>query len=913
LMVITSIPLVTVTAFAADVAVTEVQDVMSEFDDMLATAGQFTNVTPAYNAYVDCQKALDAYIYGGETDALNGKAQALRDAMAGIGTFTGYTGTAVPTFPTSTADNMKEYVGVGYNNVLYAPEATAITTSGAQGGVIHQVYYAANAVLLYDGTNSVILPVMLSANKDASSAAYNKDRYIWGCYPSDSSYNDDANWGFTEQWNSGNGTDANWNWNWWSGKYNGVASHAGYNKATAYDSYSTSMRSGAIPANSRSGFIVYTYYAGSPLFMSNALKLKTTPADYGQEYTLTWFTATGASANDDKSLVTASSPIKVVNYKTLTDAIATNGNKMKSISLDSFGEGGLLAYVTAMDAATAFNPNTYFTSGDGYTTCVEDMKTAVSNMNNASTTTTDSTAYNNLRAAMDAKMAVYGDGTNNGYTEESWSNFVDAWNNAKAIMSTTNDANGGYTDPNGAQAAADALNAVVLETEVDKVDTSALEAVIDTFAGYTNIFTAETYSAAVAVIAAAKTAVWSSEDLYKDAASALDLVGDNQNIVNNWVTEVENAIKALRINPDAVVLTAYGRYSINSAVALQNEIADPTDYSNYSAFQAAVNNATELYIPQLPNTDLTDYTNQYAEYVAQIEAIVSAYENLTYSFTKLPDGTIASAGTTTSITTLEDHKNSNNYNWWIDFDYPTNAIVFRTTHNASTVRYGDANLTFKINIDNNISKENNALDSITLNSTVDANIQINSAWATSTPNALSDDQKATYAGCLSYNGFSLTDFRVVGQMNNVKSYYGTTASGSSVTDTVSPTDEFTKILATTEGSGNNPALGTIALQPTEKGDASITLAADMNIDVPATEEVELSETTLPSSTVYTLSGTYFGATYVWNTQPDVAYSGYEHLTTKTNDQQLFSAVTVIDISNLVDLVNICNAKLKDSA
>lgn len=57
LMVVTSVPLASVTAFAADdAAVTEVKNAMAAFERQLQTEGAFTNVTNAYNAYVDCQR-----------------------------------------------------------------------------------------------------------------------------------------------------------------------------------------------------------------------------------------------------------------------------------------------------------------------------------------------------------------------------------------------------------------------------------------------------------------------------------------------------------------------------------------------------------------------------------------------------------------------------------------------------------------------------------------------------------------------------------------------------------------------------------------------------------------------------------------------------------------------------------------
>lgn len=923
LMVVTSVPLMSFSAFAAETdAITDpevlaAQEAMQAFADKLATEGAaYGNVGPAYNAYVDVQEAIDAYYYGGaDVSTLHDAVDALNTASDQMTDFTGYTGTAIPTFPNSTADDMREYAGAGFNNVLYASQATAVTTGGPTGGVQHNVYYAPNAVLLYDGQNDVILPVMMSANKDNSGNAHDKNRYIWSCYPSDSSGNDDADWALVGQWQSGNGNDANWNWNWWSGLYNNTNSHAGYNRATGYEgTFSTSMRSGAIPNSSSEGALWWvTYYAGAPLYMSNALKLNTVPDDYNDEYTLYWYTTTGGDNNADDSTVQASSSIKVINYKTLTDAIAQNGSKMKSIDLKNYSEGGLSAYIQAMDTATSFDPNSYFTSGDGSAACVSNMRKAVSAVNSASTTNTNSAEYAALRAAMDAKMAAYNNGVNEGYTEDSYSELAAAYEEAMRVMAAV--ASSGYTDTQGAQTAADALNAVDLVTDAEKVDTAALEAVIDEFESYANIFTAETYAQATQAVNDAKTAVWGSPDRYKDAASSLDDSEDNNALIASHVTAVENAIKSLRINPDASVITEYGRYSINSAIAIKDEIEDPTAYYNYATFQTAINDAN-AYVAQLATTEFTDFDAQYADYVAHIETIIEAYNALEYSFTRMPDGTIAKAGTMTSITTLEaqDQGIQN-----VDFSYPTNVVLFKTGHGETTLKYGDANITFSTNI---MNLDNNSLDSITINATaadIGGQRHINTTYpgASSTPPALSDSEKQTYAGCLAVNEFSLSNLRYAGASSNVANQILTLSDGTAITDdTTARQTDLTSILGTTDGASSNPARGAVFAKSND-GNASYPaetyITADMNVTVPGTPAQELTADTTPQTSSYVLSGTYFGAVTTWNCQNVFNYSGYNWFTSQVNNEQIYSTVQVIDISYLVDLVAMCNELLDDSA
>lgn len=938
LMVITSVPLMSITALAdsnaIDEALAEVETAMASFEDLLAVDGAlYSNVSPAYEAYVACQKAVDAYTYGGETNALDGVAEALENAISEIEEFTGKTGTAIPTFPTSTESDMQGYAGSAYNNVLYAPQATVQSvTSSDVGGVVHRTYYATDAVLLYDGVNDTILPVLMSAALGTSGDGYNKTRYIWSGYPSDSSGNDYGDWAFEQNWASGNGNDANWNWNWWAGNWGGpggqVSSYgyAAYNNATGVvGTYSTSVRSGALPSQSRSGniFSGYTYTEGSQVYMANALKLEVAPTGTSADYTPYWYITTGGDNNNDYSITQATSAIHVVNYKSLTDALSTNGEKMKTIDLADYSEGGLADYFAAMDAATSWDPNTYFTDGNGYDTCVSDMEALISDMNNASTTLTDSDSYATLRSAMSSAVrTVYAAGNVNDdeslkYTEDSWAAFAEAYEAAQTVMADVND--NGYISEECetlATTLTEAYKALVYKALV--VDTTELEALIDAFESYADIFTDETYANALEVIAAAKTAVWGSEDNYGVAADALALTDDNQQIVDDQVTLVQNAIYALRISPDAVLMTSYGRYSLNTAIDLQENVKDnQSDYSNYSTFATAISNANEL-IYDMANDDLTDYDTQYANYIAAIEAVVEAYNSLEKSFTAIDDGTIAQQGKTTTMKALTG---SDKGKQSVEFAYTRSAIIFKTNHEDSDYVYGSGDITFGCNIQ---SRNTNMLDSITLNATADEingqdgknHINSNSAVSNVKPTALTDDEKATYAGCTSYGNISLENIRYTGTTdNNETSYILTTSDGTQVTDEdTAMAMDLTDIIGTTDGVSANPAYGGVFVKSSDGEFAYSYLTSDLTVSVSGSEEIEdLAVTDVPTSTDYKVSGTNFGAVTVHNCQNTTLFAMYNWYTSASTGETIQTTATVIDISYLVDLVSQCNELLDDAA
>lgn len=976
LMVVTSVPLMAISAFAdastSDLNVSALDsyaknlyDEMEAFEDKLQEDVVYADVTTAYAKYVAAQKAFDAYVYGrGTVESVETAASELRAAADAMVVYTGKaTGNAIPTFPNSSATDMQDYAGVAYNNVLQASTAVQVSEGGPSGGVTHNVYYAPDAVLLYDGSgDDIILPVMMSANCAASSDGYNKNRWIWSAYPtaSTSAYTDNEDFYLDQRWVSGNGNDANWSWNWWSGLYNGVAARAEYNYATGApntikNTDANYVTSGQLAKTTRrlSGFS-YVYTAGAPLYMSNALKYKGTPGEWGQEYTLSWAVTTGGDNNMDGSNAQATVPIKVINYTTLADKVRENYNFVKTLDLKNYSEGGLANYFEALRQAASYDPNTTISSGpvDGYAAVV----TAMQNLATAATEEVENiqndeawgmgianqTEYETLRGAMNKLMTTYNKGVNNGYKEESWDGFIALWTQAQNVM--TDVAVNGYENPGRANTIAQQLSAYKLETSVDKVDTATLELIIDTYDSWTKIFTTETATALDELITEIKNTVWTpsedGEEQYKNAAAALDDVDNNQNLVDAYSFQLVSAIKSLRVSPDAVVVTGVGRYSVNSAMAREAEVVDhKDDYGNYPAFQTALNDAA-AYKATLDTVSInfevtkdrtgklvvtTNYADVLNNYIAVARNVIEKREALAAALVKIANGEIMKTVGTETIS-LENHRNSNGYNHYVNFTYPRSVILFKTNHDDARFTYGKADLEWKINIDNNIGKDMNALDSITINATRVGG-QINEkTWALAQnayPTALSDSEKQSVAGQLSYtvtnadgsnSTFELENFKFSSQYNNRKTVYGIDDSGNGITDR---TTDLTSILATTNGSGTRQQYGVIPIQPTNSGDAAITLTGDMTVTVPGRVKQELSATTRPEVNYITLSGNYFGATYQWHTQPSgFQYAGWDHLSTVPNGdyvgQEMYSSVMVIDIAYLVDLINECNALANSS-
>lgn len=948
MMVVTSVPFSAITAFAAngyvDVATDEkvqaVETAMKNFQSVLAEDKSYSNVGPAYAAYVACQQGLDAYIYGGESKALDGLADNLNTKVAGMTEFTGIKANTgkyrqVKVYADDdTGFDEATYLKDGYQNVLWLE--TGINTDNNDGKQSKEDYssltlYYPQATLLYDGETTPATSVMAIASGEGSWTWGASDRYISAITLENAT--DGIN--VSRNWRGGSSNmDFNWSWYWNGNKYD-----LSNNTTTAGNVYQ--IRKGgtvAVYKNYQQRFSNFMEYTGDPGNKYLATFVPTFKGHIGSKNEF------ATNINDPASpTVPGSTTITVVNYKIVKDAIKAAGNKMKSKDLSTYSMGGLYPYFAAMDDATSFDPNTYFTSEDnskndtsGY---VKAASGKVQAINNASIDgTNDKKAnYQTLRDAMgDKTRSTYAEGNANNehYTDGSWKKFEDAYKASQAFMAKVNDdtftnADSVYKSNDEAKVYADALNAAFkgLKTSVTKADTSALVALIQQFESYnSNVFTEATYNAALTAVNKIKTDVWGSVENYGVPAYAPNDDEAGRAKVATAIEEYNAAFAALRINPDAVVLTESGSYSLKQAIDLEKNIKDPTDYSNYATFATALNDA-KLAKDNLATTPMTDYDAQYDAYVAAIDTLVKAYNALQYSFTRIPDGTVFGNGKTNAIERMSIIDQGGQY---VEGSFTNQGYIFRTKHTPLQVKFGDFNVTFGV-----ITKQsdafqllkNNALDSITINATQPKIAENGSKThltsnSNSTPNALSEEQKANYAGCLSYTNksdgkeytYSVSNLRYTGKNNyNDSPHVITLNDGTEVTDySQAITTNLDTVLGTTDGGSNNPIPGAVFARSnngTNGGESYIT--GDFNFTAPATEQQTLTATSYPSVTKYTL-GTKFGAVAAWNCRNFNNFCGYNWYTTEMNNQVLNPAVQIVDISSLVELVDLCNTYLPNS-
>ncbi len=933
MMIVTSVPIISLSASGAteDAAVTEVRTAMKELETKLATKGTFTNVTPAYQAYVDCQEAIDAYTYGGEADALNDVADALRAAIANIGDFTGVEVTEyVPTFADSPNSDMVPYHEEGYNNILFSPTATVqfdewcVTTGG---GVKSKLYHSPNTIVLYDGVNEIQIPVMVSTYRSGD-ASWNKvgiiygsakTRYIISAYPGNAGGDNTDGWFLSDLWQSGNGNTPDWDWSWHKGKYENSGSYAFSNYADGKPAGSATFttHSGNLPSNSKGGDC-------SELFMANVLRYNGTPAAYEDTYQIEWIVTNGAGdSNNDYVQSTAANSIRILNYKTLVDALAKNGEKMKAVQLGKYSEGGLLAYFQAMDAATLYNPNDYYNSStntydmDGTSGAVTTMKTLVRNMNNASTKNENSADYAALRTAFaDNVMTTYNNGQLT-YTDASWAVFKVAYENAQSIMADVND--NGYVSTAAATAATTLTEAYkALKENIVRVDTSALEALIDEVLSYdVAAFTSETYAPVLTAINDAKEAIWGSVDDYKVTTSAPEDSEIARQAVQERIDAINAVLPALRLSMDYLVQTTEGLFSLNSASALKDTIEDPTAYTNYQDFIAAVNAGSD-YALEAASTEFTNYTTQIKNYTTKVKAIVTAYANLKTSFIKLPNGYVAKEIEQIDMKSMSSLDRNTQQ---IDFAYTPIAIIMRTKHEGVTIDYGNVDVRFTTDC----QETNNMLDSININATMPAlggnsdynHITSHGPFGHKRPKVLSDQQKIDYAGNLQLGEFSVENLRFDKKdINSAGNTLLTLQDGTAINDIYQARQvDLDPILTSTEGVSADPAHGGIFSQSTDGNVATTYIHGNQQIVLPDTTAASTLPDELPEVEHYIQEG-YFGAVTSWavETSPGIWFSGYNWLTSQQNDgEKIQMQAYVVDMSYLVDLVAECDAILEDSA
>lgn len=438
-----------------------IQECETKFES-LGNATRYRNMKGAYEAYVAASKLYDSYYYGNNTaipvDEISDCAKNLDLALNQMSEAAPYVGTKVPLYDINVSYtnrvngwvggfgngakglNMKNNIGTGIENVLYAPDGNAIQTDYLAGGNVYVNLYAnSNPVLLYDGINNPKLPIVVKADRDTKN-----NRNAFYAAPTDTS-----NWKMvSDKW-----FGTAWNPDWEYLFYNGYVS--GTISKTMSGIYGNTQESYNLPNND-----AYHFHANSYEYIGE-------PKNTGNEYPVQWDVLTGDDPTDHTN---ANITVRVINYEKLCLAINTAFEKFfaNGVDVSKYKEGGLSTILEVIDNATGLNPNTYFDNNvDGYVACVSAIDSAIDSLNSASNPTKDVLGYQEARGVLDDYDTLNSTGGFTGYTTDSYEDYIAIISRCRQYMAGVHSS--GYTQDTGSKLydLADAADNVLNPTMAD--------------------------------------------------------------------------------------------------------------------------------------------------------------------------------------------------------------------------------------------------------------------------------------------------------------------------------------------------------------------------------------------------------------------------------------------------------------
>lgn len=621
----------------------------------------------------------------------------------------------------------------------------------------------------------------------------------------------------------------------------------------------------------------------------------------------------------------------VINYAGVKEALATAKSTISDIKNYCNDAADMRSLLVAVSKLASVNPSDtakYNYASDAATaaancaTDINNARTALTAAQNALTADDDS--YDQLRHVIDLTKATYTVGNDNGvYSDNTWSAFKSAYEAAyTAIMAVES----GYK-PNGTvtSIATDlqtAYDALLKEAQDSRVDTTALVDAITKASGmeaYATYFSDETYTNLANVIADAKKAVWGSEENYGVPSSALKKTDENTQIVADQTAAVLAAIPALRINHDLRITSGTHYVSWNSILA-SYEALDGAKYVNFDDLVQAVSNA-KIEMAALDNKDMTTPEQLLADYTAILEKILTAYDALEFSFTELPNGTVATnaehliVGSSNSKTASNSMVNSSGISGSValGFSFPNNAVLIRTSHEATTFNLGDMMLFFGswrdydqqllfFNLNDTVSDPTGELVGRAVAAGQTPSLKDSDVDEFITKNNIKPGNAIKTSGTTAAT-WELKDLYAV-EVDNKTDAFAVDASGNRINDkstnvldiatSVASNSQGTQNVLFVHGKGGSDNYG----GNTYAGAYTMTVAKN-------NASTKLTTTTVPTKKIYTVSANV-GAVTRLSYQPLSAWTVLRH------DVQNYSVTaTVVDIAYLFDLINQCSA-LTDS-
>ena len=692
-----------------------------------ANTGMYTNMLPAYNAYVKACAALEASEYGNNAEATADFDTLAQDLVAKtlkmtewVDTVTGKYQSKVPSFSYTDAANMQSSWKDFYNNIIYTENCTSSNNgssddsnpAGLAGefdtaeGLRVQLYYP-NTILLYDGSETgARMPVMLMGKNNTRKS----DRYIFRCYPTSDGAakfnegaqfvgNDGAFLSLSKKLN-----DSQYAWKGQDGSDHnrldfGTARNSTYRIGASSDEKFTSYKfANVLDWGSYKGF--WNGYATGFMVDNTGFEYQIGQRYKGgdgigiMEVATKWaYYGSGDASKSDSSNDTVrgymgSDKLKhhiyVVNYKAIVDATKNTDTRQRLANVSSYKEGGLSGVISALSKATSFDVNSV--TIDNISAKNKEITKFIDDAKAKPTADVDMNSYAKLQSEIltSKKIYVRGNADNKNYTAESWTDFETAYNNAVNTVSgfynktadtygiVTKDANTLYTTLEQARKAL-VLNKTVVDTTVLQYAIDNADAILDNMNYFVDSTIDET--GLTNLITAAKIAVWGKESDYGFDPSKIEDSEVNRAKVDDYLNKIVAEVNKAVIDITAVV-PEYN-YNINTAIEAGKGYESTKDqYGNYNVLASAVTTA-EQYRDAIPAINAR-IENQVSvaikNYISTVNAIGDAIAALRPSFRLIETGTMAQSGTV--ITTRFTAARSDQYSY--QWTHPTDRIYFIT-------------------------------------------------------------------------------------------------------------------------------------------------------------------------------------------------------------------------------------------
>lgn len=421
--------------YGADLGMAEIQPLksaMAEYEAKMSGGKLYTNMGTAYNAYVNAQKAIDAYLYG-NVKSLNiaQYTNTLKSALASMKEWSAPTANATPRFSSSDNGTIPANTGCLWYESSNDP---LVRSYSAEGNNTTANFYYHTGVYLYSDSSPNI-PFLVGFYRTSSStfASPQKPRVFYMALR-------EQNGGLRIR----------------NSQYQGDVCSRDFNTVINSPYQINSSEEGT-----SSNIVLST---GDMRYMANFFNINYDAAFGGGGYYTTAAPtqfSVGIGTSDGGNSVqwvkyidgVNTKNFYIINYKPLLEKINTASYRVMVKNPAAYKQGGLSQLMSAYDAATAVNPSSYNYASSTATSvanCATQIKNAVNKFNQVSSITKDNTAYNTLRNALTNAEKT---GQQNGvisssnaqatrYTNSTWNVYYSALTQGQGAMASVISASG---------------------------------------------------------------------------------------------------------------------------------------------------------------------------------------------------------------------------------------------------------------------------------------------------------------------------------------------------------------------------------------------------------------------------------------------------------------------------------------